>query len=474
MVKKGCAHSIGIGLNIVVDFLYYMKRTRHTTKKGGAQKAHSHKPVIHKKPSFSRVSERVHAHAHQESHREKNAPIAKIKVVGVGGGGGNALTRMSEYFPRGVELIAINTDVQDLEQCRARKKLYIGKQITRGLGAGMNPELGRQAAEENREDIAHALSGADLIFLTAGFGGGTGSGATPVVAEIAQELGILTIAIVTKPFSFEGMHRAQIASDATARLKDRVDTYITISNDKVFGMITKDTSLAKAFETIDEILKNAVLGVTEIIMTPGVINVDFADIRAIVQNSGTSIIGVGTASGKGRAIAAAGAALNSPLLEASIEGARGVLFSVSGRRDMTLSEVHEIARQIAEQADPSARIIFGTYYDRKLNKGQIKVTLIATGFGSSYAKHVSLFGELGSFGMSQKQIFSIEEPVERIATFQDKRSELNEARRQEKIPIQPELSDTLQEDLVSGPPSEDEHGESLWDIPAFLRKKKKK
>ncbi|OGM91884.1 cell division protein FtsZ [Candidatus Wolfebacteria bacterium RIFCSPHIGHO2_01_FULL_48_22] len=410
--------------------------------------------------------EMVHKTTRHATRHEKNSPIAKIKVVGVGGGGGNAVTRMSQVFPRGVELIAINTDIQDLEQCHARKKLYIGKQITRGLGAGMNPELGRAAAEENREEIAQALSGADIIFLTAGFGGGTGSGATPVVAEIAQELGILTVAIVTKPFSFEGVHRAQIAQDAIVKLKDRVDTYITISNDKVFSIITKDTSLARAFETIDEILKNAVLGITEIIMTPGVINVDFADIKAIVQNSGTSIIGVGSAHGKGRAQAAATAALQSPLLEASIEGARGVLFSVSGRRDMTLNEVHEIARQIAEQADPSARIIFGTYYDRKLNKGQIKVTLIATGFGSSYAKNVSLFGEFGSLGMSQKQIFSMEEPpLEREVELKRLEPKFeNEPRREVEVPTE------ASEDKAS----EEESSESIWDIPAFLRKKKRK
>jgi cell division protein FtsZ len=401
-----------------------------------------------------------------ESRKDKGGiPMAKIKVVGVGGGGGNAITRMSEFFPRGVELIAINTDVQDLEQCKAKKKLYIGKQITRGLGAGMNPELGRQAAEENREDIAHALSGADLVFITAGFGGGTGSGATPVVAEIAQELGILTIAIVTKPFSFEGMHRAQIAQDATAKLKERVDTFITISNDKVFSMITKDTSLARAFEAIDEILKNAVLGITEVIMTPGVINVDFADVKAIVQNSGASIIGVGTASGKERAITAAAAALNSPLLEASIEGARGLLFSVSGRRDMTLNEVHEIAKQIAEQADPSAHIIFGTYYDRKLNKGQIKVTLIATGFGSSYAKNISLFSDF-SFASKQdsRQSFVLQD-------------EDDPPPQQKQKPPEEQKPLFAAEPLSSAQPAEEsdeETAESVWDIPAFLRKKKKK
>lgn len=386
-----------------------------------------------------------------KSAKKKNH-IANIKVVGIGGGGGNALSRMYDHFPRSVEMIAINTDLQDLEQTNARKKIYIGKEITKGLGAGMDPELGMRAAEENRDDIAEALKGADIIFLTAGFGGGTGSGATPVVAEIAQELGILTVAVITKPFSFEGSQRATIAQEALGRLKDRVDSYITVSNDKIFSVINKETSLKKAFEAIDDVLQNAVLGVTEIIITPGIINVDFADVRAIMQGAGPSIIGLGIGSGKERGVMAANVALNSPLLETTVDGAKGVLFSVSGHKDITMSEINEIAESISQNADPSARIIFGTYHDRKLAKGKIKVTLIATGFGSSYGRNVSLFGE-SSF--SQSTLFGDDGAEEKEELYIPEKDEQT-----------PSTSSSLEEDTGEE--------EELWDIPAFLRKKKGK
>lgn len=431
----------------------------------------------------------------------KDAMGAKIKVIGVGGAGGNALTRMHDFFPRGVELIAINTDIQDLQECNARKKIYIGRQITKGLGAGMNPELGKQAAEENRDEIAQALAGADMIFIAAGFGGGTGSGAAPVVAEIAQEMGILTVAIVTKPFSFEGSQRAQIAQDALIKLKDRVDTFITISNDKIFSVIDKDTSLRKAFEAIDEILKNAVLGITELIMSPGIINVDFADVKAIAQNSGPSIIGVGIGSGKDRAGIAAHAALSSPLLETVIDGAKGVLFSISGHRDIKMSEVNEIARIISENVDPSARIIFGTYYDRRLNKGNIKVTLIATGFGTSFGKNMSLFGDFEQFSRVSVHEDTVESRVSPLITHESVAprketlfdlpafSKKNQKSSQESVTtsesktlsINSDTSEVLSE-TEEGDTSTASHGfieeqpedtDSIWEIPTFLRRKKK-
>jgi cell division protein FtsZ len=412
----------------------------------------------------------VHAHKEKKNHAIAGARIA---VVGVGGAGGNALTRMYDHFPRGVELIAINTDIQDLEYCQARKKIYIGKQVTRGLGAGMNPELGKQAAEENRDEIAAALAGVDMMFLTAGFGGGTGSGAAPVVAEIAQEMGILTVAIITKPFSFEGGQRAHIAQEALARIKDRVDALITISNDRIFSVITKDTSLAKAFEAIDEVLKNAVLGVAELLIAPGIINVDFADVKGIIQNAGSSIIGVGVGSGKERAIVAANVALNSPLLETSIEGAKGILFSISGLKDIKMHEVNDVAKLIAEQVDPNARVIFGTYYDRKLSKGQIKVTLIATGFGSSYGRTASLFADFSSLTerdesaneVSSQSLFEVT-TREVYTTPPAKESGQNRAG---KNSTEGETSDADgdRDGLVA--PAEDE-----WDIPAFLRKRGKK
>ncbi len=318
--------------------------------------------------------------------KSKTQHLARIKVLGVGGGGSNAITRMYDNFPRSIELIAINTDIQDLEHCEAKKKICIGKNLTKGLGTGMNPDLGRQAAEESRSEIAEVLRDADLVFLTAGLGGGTGTGAMPVVAEIAREMEILTIAIVTKPFGFEGGQRNRIAEEGLIKLRDRVDTLITVPNDKIFSVIGKDTTLIKAFEEIDSVLKESVSGITELILSAGIINVDFADIKAITRDAGTAMIGIGIASGNERSKKAADMAINSPLLEISIDGAKGVLFSISGQRDLKMSEVNEIAKIVAENADPSAKIIFGAYHDRKLAKGQIKVTLIATGFSNILTK----------------------------------------------------------------------------------------
>lgn len=389
------------------------------------------------------------------SKKDKKGSVPKIKVIGIGGGGGNAISRMYDYFPKSVDLIAINTDAQDLEYCHAKKRLVIGKHVTKGLGAGMNPEVGRQAAEESREEIAQLLSGADMIFLTSGFGGGTGSGATPIIAEIAQELGILTVAVVTKPFSFEGIQRAQIAQDAVMKMKDRVDSFITVSNDKIFSVIDKDTSLHKAFEAIDEVLKNAVLGVAELIISPGIINVDFADIKTIMQNSGAAIIGVGISGGKDRATTASNLALNSPLLENVIDGAKGVLFSVSGHRDMKMSEINDIARMVSESVDPGAKIIFGTYHDKKLNKGQLKVTLIATGFGSTYGRNYSLFSDFESFskGGSIFQNGAGASSQNQSAKKEEKKDGLAQAKAHAET----------QEEI-----------EESWDIPTFLRKKGKR
>jgi cell division protein FtsZ len=392
------------------------------------------------------------------SSKQHKGNITRIKVVGVGGCGGNVATRLYEEFPRGVEVVVVNTDTQDLAHNRAHKKLYIGKQTTKGLGAGMDPELGRQAAEENREEIAAALEGSDMVFVAAGFGGGTGSGAAPVVAEIAKELGILCIGVVTKPFSFEGAQREQIAHDAIERLKDRVDTYIIINNDNIFSIIDRRTSLVKAFSIIDNILKNAVVGMAELILSPGIINVDFADIKSIMQHSGPAIIGVGTGNGKERALAAANAALNSPLLETSIEGAKGVLFSVSGRKDVGMAEVNEVARAISENVDSTARIIFGTYYDRKVNKGQVKVTVIATGFGSSYGKNYSLFSDFET------------EPKHAIISPDTPAQELPEEDHDHPNEIEPSQS-SAQELFEDGYEEEDE---SFWDVPTFLRRKGKK
>lgn len=339
------------------------------------------------------------------ARRSKSArPLIKIKVVGIGGGGGNAITRMRRNFAvRGVEFIAINTDLQDLESCDAHRKLHIGRSVTKGMGAGMNPDLGQQAAEENRSEIADVLRDTDMVFITSGFGGGTGTGTTPVVADITRELGILTVAVITKPFSFEGANRMKVAEDGIAKIKDRVDTLLVIPNDRVFGIIDKNTSVIKAFEKIDDILKSAVQGVAEIISSSGLVNVDFADIRSVTAGAGMAVIGVGSATGADRAIKAMNQAMNSPLLEISIDGARSVLFGIAGGRDMKMSEINEAAKIIIENVDPGARIIFGAYHDRRLRSGYLKITLIATGFNGMLFKggpsSLTLFDDDAGFAL---------------------------------------------------------------------------
>ncbi len=306
--------------------------------------------------------------------------ITKIKVVGVGGSGSNAISRMKKCKIKGVELIAINTDAQDLAKTKADLKIRIGKKATRGLGTGMNPEIGRKSAIENRRDISEILKDSDMVFVTYGAGGGTGTGAGPVVAEVAKELGALTLAVVTKPFSFEGQVRTRIAENGIKKLKEKVDTLITISNDKLLAILDPNVSLLSAFWVCDDILRQAVQGISDLISLPGIINVDFADIRAIMANAGTALFGVGKAKGERRAEKAALAAINSPLLGVSIKGAKGILFNVSGGKDISLSETDQIAKIITQEINSDAKVIFGAVQDEKLEKGEIKVTVIATGF----------------------------------------------------------------------------------------------
>ena len=310
--------------------------------------------------------------------------FARIKVVGVGGAGGNALARMIEARIHGVEFIAVNTDAQALHATNAPTKIHIGKSLTRGLGTGMNPETGKQAAEDTKEEIQNALKGADMVFLTCGLGGGTGSGATPVVADMAKEIGALTIAVVTKPFSFEGAQRARIGEDAWNTLRDRVDALITIPNDRLLSVIDRKTPLLESFIVVDDVLRQGVQGISDLITIPGVINVDFADVKAVMENSGSALMGIGRSSGEDRAIEAAKMAINSPLLEVSIDGARGVLFNVSGGTDMAMAEINEAARVITEHIDSDAKVIFGAVIDDKLKKGEIKVTVVATGFNNGH------------------------------------------------------------------------------------------
>lgn len=307
--------------------------------------------------------------------------FAKIKVVGVGGSGGSAVNRMIECGIKGVDFIAVNTDVQALHYNKAPKKIHVGKTITRGLGAGMNPELGRQAAEEAQNEIREALKDANMVFITCGMGGGTGTGASPVVAEIARDLGALTVAVVTRPFSFEGSQRTNIAERGFAELSDRVDAIITIQNDKILQVIDKKTSILDAFMIVDDVLRQGIQGIAETISVPAMINVDFADVRTIMQDAGSALMGIGRASGENKAVDAAKAAISSQLLEMSIDGAKGVLFTIFGGTDLAMSDVNEAAKVITASADEEAKIIFGVGIDEKL-KDEIKITVVATGFNS--------------------------------------------------------------------------------------------
>jgi cell division protein FtsZ len=305
---------------------------------------------------------------------------AKIKVIGVGGGGGNAVNRMIASEISGVEFWCVNTDSQALVLSNAPKRLQVGQKLTRGLGAGGNPAIGQKAAEESRDEVANALNHADLVFITAGMGGGTGTGAAPIVAEVAKEMGALTVGIVTRPFTFEGRRRTSQAEEGIAALQSRVDTLIVIPNDKLLSVISEQMPVQEAFRVADDILRQGVQGISDIITIPGLVNVDFADVRAVMADAGSALMGIGVGSGKSRAREAAMQAISSPLLEASsIEGARGVVFNITGGTDMTLHEVNAAAETIYEVVDPNANIIFGAVIDERL-QGEIKITVIATGF----------------------------------------------------------------------------------------------
>ena len=305
--------------------------------------------------------------------------FASIKVVGVGGGGSNAVNRMIAAGLQGIDFCAVNTDAQALYLANAGIKLQIGEQLTKGLGAGANPEIGHKAAEESTDDIEAMLKGADMVFITAGMGGGTGTGAVTVIAEIAQKLGALTVGVVTKPFTFEGKKRKQQAEEGINILRDKVDTLITIPNDRLMQVVEKKTPILEAFRVADDVLRQGVQGISDLIAIPGLINLDFADVRTIMAETGPALMGVGQGSGENRTLEAAKAATNSPLLETSIEGARGVLINVTGGTDLGLYEVHEAAEIVAGHADPDANIIFGAVIDENC-EDQVRVTVIATGF----------------------------------------------------------------------------------------------
>ena len=350
--------------------------------------------------------------------------FARIKVVGVGGSGNHAISRMVEANLKGIDFIAVNADAQDLHHCKVVEKIHIGKNLTRGLGAGMNPDIGRQAAEENREEIQDALKNADMVFVTCGLGGGTGTGAAPIIAQAAKEAGALTVAVVTKPFAFEGMQRKKIAEAGLAALRANVDTIITIPNDKILQVIDKKTPLLDSFRIVDDVLRQGVQGISDLITIPGIVNVDFADVKAIMQNTGPALMGIGRASGENRAVDAAKQAINSPLLELSIHGARGVLFNISGGPDLTMMEVNDAAQIITESTDPEAKVIFGAITNEDLKKGEIKITVIATGFQApessrekEFEKILDNADKMGAFEVretsasSREDIFRPKEPI---------------------------------------------------------------
>lgn len=314
----------------------------------------------------------------------ENAQLANIKVIGVGGAGNNAVNRMIAAGLRGVEFIAVNTDAQALQLAQTPHKIQIGAKLTKGLGAGANPEIGQKAAEESRDEILQALKGADMVFVTAGMGGGTGTGAAPVVAEVAKELGALTVGVVTKPFTFEGRKRMSQAEMGIQNLRGKVDTLITIPNDRLLQVIDKHTSIIEAFRIADDVLRQGVQGISDLIAVPGLINLDFADVKTIMKDAGSALMGIGVASGENRATEAARMAISSPLLETSIEGAKGVLLNITGGSSLGLFEVNEAAEIIAQAADPEANIIFGAVIDERM-EDEVRVTVIATGFDQKVA-----------------------------------------------------------------------------------------
>jgi cell division protein FtsZ len=400
--------------------------------------------------------------------------FAKIKVIGVGGGGGSAINRMIQAKVRGVEFIVVNTDLQALQNSLANTKLHIGRGTTRGLGAGMNPSIGKKAAEESQNELKELLKGADMVFITYGSGGGTGTGAGPKIAEIAKEMGALTIGVVTKPFSFEGGPRKRVAEDGLNELASKVDTLITIPNDRIWQIIDKKTPLVEAFGVVDEVLRQGVQGISELITLPGLINVDFADVKTIMENSGSSLMGMGEASGDNRAIEAAKAAIASPLLELSVEGAKGILFTITGGPDITMYEVSEAAKTITESVDNDARIIFGAVVDENL-KDQIKITVVATGFDDLIGKGSSL----RSTPVSSKSTPNYFSPPKRtvepdeVITKQEEPS--YDAKRFEKATLDPEPEDPDKikpADVMVGTEDNSASGDDEdLEIPAFIRRK---
>ncbi|NCN52245.1 cell division protein FtsZ [Candidatus Parcubacteria bacterium] len=396
--------------------------------------------------------------------------FARIRVVGVGGSGKNAVNHMVNSKVKGVEFIAINSDAQDLHNSLAKKKIHIGKNLTRGLGAGGDPDMGRRAAEETREEIANAIKGSDMVFITGGMGGGTGTGSAPVVAKIARETGALTVGVVTKPFLFEGQERMRLALQGIAELQKEVDALITIPNDRLLAIVDKETTVKNAFEMCDNVLKQAVEGISDLITMPGIINVDFADIRSVMENAGSALMGVGLATGEKRAEEAARGSINSPLLEVSITGAKGVLFAIAGGDDLGMLEIQDAARVITESIDPHAKVIFGAIRDDKLKKNELKVTVIATGFPDAGFPTRRIQEEVRDFGGTDD---SDESGRGRI--FNSLGTPRTPERTEQKQPKEPVAAVEMKpKESKPVEPIDEDEDEDWGAVPAFLRRSKLK
>ena len=385
--------------------------------------------------------------------------FARIRVVGVGGSGKNATNHMINSKVKGSDFVAVNTDAQDLHHSLAKKKIHIGKNLTQGLGTGMNPEMGRKAIEETKEEVQEALKGAEMVFIACGLGGGTGSGAAPVVARIAKEAGALTVAVVTKPFFFEGRQRGKIAEEALEALRREVDAIIVIPNDRLLANISKETTAKSAFGMCDDVLKSAVEGISDLITTPGIINIDFADIKSVMKGAGSALMGIGVASGENRATEAAKLAISSPLLDISINGAKGVLFSIAGGDDLGMYEIQDAAKTITESVDPDARIIFGTIRDENLKKGEVKITIIASGFPEGQLPNVRRGASSADEGQS-RIVNRVQAPAEVPAA---------------PVSAQPaERAEARSADVDAKAPSEGADEDEWSAVPAFLRRSKLK
>jgi cell division protein FtsZ len=391
--------------------------------------------------------------------KPKIETFARIKVLGIGGSGTNAVNRMTQLGIKGVEFISINTDAQALHNNQADRKVHIGKGVTKGLGSGMNPDLGRQAAEESVEELEEVIDNADMIFITCGLGGGTGSGAAPIVAELAKNKGVLTVGVVTKPFTFEGSKRKEVAETAYDNLKDKVDAIISIHNDRILQIIDKKTSLVDAFKTVDEVLRQGIAGISDLITTHGIVNADFADVKSIMMDAGTALMGIGRASGENRAQEAAKAAINSPLLEMTIDGAKGVLFNITGGASLGMFEIDEAAKVITKNIDTDAKVKFGAVIDESMGD-EVRITVIATGFDESSKRAAPAAMVLNDEARKPK----IQEPKAMVppvmASLEFRKPMFN-----------PKPAPPIE--IINPQPAPAEPNEDELDIPAFIRKKMK-